>query len=138
MKITKTQLKNLVKECLLEVLAEGLGSEAQVISETRAVAKKTKKRARAARPSALDKIKFDKNLDQKISSTVEGITKDPIMQSIFTDTAKTTLQEQLQHSSTVPVPPGADRATHAAAASNPTDLFEGSSNWAMLAFDETS
>lgn len=131
MKLTRSKLKVIVKECIVEILAEGLGSD--TLTEAKA-ANPSKKLPPPRRNKALDNIKFDK----RISQTVTSMTEDPIMQSIFSDTAKTTLQEQLQHSHTSPtVPAGADAATRAAAMSTPEDLFEGASNWAELAFSQT-
>jgi len=130
MKLTRSKLKVIVKECIVEILAEGLGSD--TLTEVKAP-NPSKKLPPQHRNRALDNIKFDK----RISQTVTSMTEDPIMQSIFSDTAKTTLQEQLQHSHTSPtVPVGADAATRAAAMSTPEDLFEGSSNWAALAFSQ--
>ena len=58
------------------------------------------------------------------------------MSSIFADTAKTTLQEQIgaeKHG----VVQGGDMAQNAVASSNPEELFgETSSNWANLAFSD--
>tara|TARA_Y100000592_G_scaffold58519_1_gene91620 strand:- start:998 stop:1300 length:303 start_codon:yes stop_codon:yes gene_type:complete len=85
------------------------------------------------RSRALDSIKFD----QRVNETASAMTSDPVMQSIFSDTAKTTLQDQLQHTQNAPsIPVGADAAARAAALSSPEDLFEGSSNWAALAFSD--
>ena len=137
MKLTRSSLKRLIKECIVEVLAEGISSEIPIgnISENRsrrrnpitAPAKRTKKRS-----SHLDSIKFDK----KVNEAASTMTDDPVMQSIFADTAKTTLQEQITQGSSVPVPEGADQATRIAATVDPTEIFEGSSNWADLAFSE--
>ena len=132
MKLTKSKLKVLIKECIVEVLSEGLapaGAKNQITESARVSKKKPQAKKRK---SVLDSIKFD----NRINETASSLTDDPVMQSIFSDTAKTTLQEQLNHSSTVSVPPGADRATHAAAAADPSDLFAGSSNWAALAFTD--
>ena len=57
------------------------------------------------------------------------------MQSIFADTVKTTLQDQyVSEKNKSIVPSNADRASFLAAEADPTQLFEGSSNWASLAF----
>jgi hypothetical protein len=136
MKMSRSKLKELIKECIVEVLAEGLGgstalSEASV--KVNPASRKHKKPQTPPRRKVLDSIKFDKRVNEAASS----MTADPVMQSIFSDTAKTTLQDQLQHSNSTPsVPAGADAATRAAALSTPEDLFEGSSNWAALAFNE--
>ena len=134
MKLTKASLKVLIKECIVEVIEEGIGTS-QIGPTLKENAKKRKARPRQStqtRSTALDSIKFDR----KAKDAAKNLTSDPIMQSIFSDTVKTTLQEQITGASAVPVPAGADAAQIAAAKSNPEDLFEGSSNWAELAFSE--
>ena len=133
MKMSRSKLKELIKECIVEVLSEGIG--ASNLSESSAMRTKPKmpQARKTARSRALDSIKFD----QRVNEAASSITSDPVMQSIFSDTAKTTLQDQLQHASSTPsVPIGADAATRAAALSSPEDLFEGASNWAALAFSD--
>ena len=137
MKLSRSKLKELIKECIVEVLSEGIGGAAL----TESSAKKAKpsrnqsqgKSSTRPRRKVLDSIKFD----QRVNEAASSMTEDPVMQSIFSDTAKTTLQDQLQHTHSSPsVPAGADAATRAAALSTPEDLFEGSSNWATLAFND--
>ncbi len=133
MKMSRSKLKELIKECIVEVLAEGIGTSN--LSESSAVRTKPKRpqARKTLRSRALDSIKFD----QRVNETASAMTSDPVMQSIFSDTAKTTLQDQLQHSQNSPsIPVGADAATRAAALSSPEELFEGSSNWATLAFSD--
>ena len=137
MKLTKSSLKKLIKECIVEVLAEGLAADlpAGNISENRSRKKNpaaTSRKRTKKRHSHLDSIKFDK----KVNEAASTMTDDPVMQSIFADTAKTTLQEQTTQGKSVPVPEGADQATRIAAGIDPTEIFEGSSNWADLAFPE--
>ena len=96
MKLTRSSLKILIKECIIEVLSEGIGDESTLtsISENKQPRKKasvTPPKDRKKRSSHLDSIKFDK----KVNNTAEAMTNDPVMQSIFADTAKTTLQEQI-------------------------------------------
>ena len=135
MKLTRSSLKSLIKECIVEVLEEGLNPEVRSstsrISENRSRSSRSSQKNVARRRSPLDNIKFEKKAEQAAAS----ITEDPIMQSIFADTAKTTLQDQFA-SSKSPIPAGADRATIAAASADPVDLFEGSQNWATLAFSD--
>jgi len=134
MKLTRAKLKDLIKECIVEVLAEGLGGATLTEASVKAKpARNHKKTHTHTRRKALDSIKFD----QRVNEAASSMTADPVMQSIFSDTAKTTLQDQLQHTHNSPsIPPGADAATRAAALSTPEDLFEGSSNWATLAFND--
>jgi hypothetical protein len=133
-KLTKKALKGLVKECLIEILSEGISSE--TLTESRKPAKRntSPEREFLSRKKASDNIKFDQNA-KAVSKT---LTEDPVMQSIFADTAKTTLQEQVAAAKRPAVPAGADRAAQIVSQANPEDLFEGNSNWATLAFADSS
>jgi hypothetical protein len=137
MKLTRSSLKNLIKECIVEVLAEGIGADSteSLVSESASPkrSKNTQHKKRGSRRSShLDSIKFDKKVNEAASS----MTDDPVMQSIFADTAKSTLQEQISNGKSVPVPEGADQATRVAASIDPAQVFDGASNWASLAFSE--
>ena len=137
MKLTRSSLKKLIKECIVEVLAEGIGAEntSDIVLEAarpKRSAQSHREKSAPKRSSHLDSIKFDKKVNEAASS----MSSDPIMQSIFADTAKTTLQEQISHSNSVPVPDGADRAARVAASIDPSEIFDGASNWAALAFAE--
>ena len=133
-KLTKNQLKSIVKECLVEILSEGLATSADMIVE----AKKEKTLRKASRPSgrpkrsaALDEGKFNNAAEQRAAS----ITDDPIMRSILADTAKTTLQEQAQADRGQ----GVSMQETAAPGKNIEDIpifAEGAQNWAALAFTE--
>ena len=133
-KLTKTQLKSIVKECLVEILSEGLATSADMIVE----AKKEKTLRKASRPSgrpkrsaALDEVKLNSAAEQRAAS----ITDDPIMRSILADTAKTTLQEQAQADRSK----GVSMQETAAPGKNIEDIpifAEGAQNWAALAFTE--
>ena len=133
-KLTKNQLKSIVKECLVEILSEGLATSADMIVE----AKKEKTLRKASRPSgrpkrnaALDEVKFNNAAEQRAAS----ITDDPIMRSILADTAKTTLQEQAQADRGQ----GVSMQETAAPGKNIEDIpifAEGAQNWAALAFTE--
>lgn len=131
-KLTKTQLKSIVKECLVEILSEGLASSSDIMVE--ASPKKTTRVNREThevikRNPALDQVKFESAAHSRAAS----ITDDPIMQSILADTAKTTLQEMAQADRGQ----GVSLQETAAPGKNIEDLpifAEGSQNWATLAF----
>jgi len=135
-KLTKNQLKSIVKECLVEILAEGLASSTDIMVEARekprAAKKKRTQRAQPARNPALDEVAFNRAAEQRASS----ITDDPIMQSILADTARTTLQEQVHADKGAG---GASMQETVAPGKNIEDIpifTEGAQNWAALAFAE--
>ena len=128
-KISKTLLKNLIKECIVEVLAEGLGNSTTELNESI-------KTSNLKRNTKTKKVK-NENFEKSIQDKTQGITEDPIMAEIFADTARTTLQEQVAADSQKAkfVANGGDAASQAVANSDLGDLFgDATSNWADLAF----
>ena len=125
-KVSRSVLKSLVKECLVEILAEGLVSANNQIKESKKVAAK-RVPARHKKP----RVKKD-----VIPETIMGMTDDPLMQSIFADTARTTLQEQTNaESNSRTVAP--DAISQVVDQNDPADLFgDAADNWASLAFSE--
>ena len=151
MKLTKNHLKLIVKECLVEILEEGIGSESSKITESKSRASNQKRQpASQARSRSLDNISWgddkkvkNNNFEKNVNRVAKEMTSDPILSSILADTAKTTLQEQVERTGPggVSMPSAAmagDAAARATAASNPEDLFGGAAaNWATLAFSDT-
>lgn len=127
MKVTKDLLKTVVKECLIEILAEGLNlsqtKSNNALSNTINESKKTSNRKKTA-----DLIRFE-NI---VKETSTSLTSDPVLSSIFEDTAKTTLQEQYNSPDSIVA---GDRASYTAASNDPADLFgDAADKWANLAF----
>jgi len=149
-KVKRSVLKEIVKECLLEILFEGIDSESGFYEEEEPI-REARQPRRTSRPS--NKPQRKKSLhdmveerqgktskkkvplrEEKVQAAVSELTSDPMMASIFADTAQTTLQEQREgRNSYIP----ADKA--AAVVQNADDLeniFEGAQNWAAIAFNE--
>ena len=136
-KLTKSALKSIVKECLVEILAEGIGSTATLQEGV----KKSTVSAEARRQAEEKRLEqHRKKFEVKVDNTVSELTDDPIMQSIFAETAKTTLQEQMQHDSRPGSSTGQPTPEMISGNSSGIDLeniFEGAaSNWSQLAFAE--
>ena len=128
-KINKALLKNLIKECIVEVLAEGLGNSTTELNESI-------KTSNLKRNTKTKKVK-NENFEKSIQDKTQGITEDPVLAEIFADTARTTLQEQVAADSQKAkfVANGGDAASQAVANSDLGDLFgDATSNWADLAF----
>ena len=146
-KVKRSVLKEIVKECLLEILFEGIDSEPGY-EEDEPIREARQPRRRASRPSprrslssAVEKSQRANNSAPKeglrenvVQAAVSELTSDPTMASIFADTAQTTLQEQNEgRNSYIP----ADNAASAVQSTDDMgDLFEGAGNWAALAFGE--
>lgn len=158
MKVDKELFKSIVKECLVEILSEGLSprsDNSRDLSES--VDRKAKRslpgmdqikeaqqKSLQTRGSYLDQVSFGsktKTRDaeptvDKTKKLVSRVTNDPIMRDILADTASSTLKEQHE----VPGRPSMtatpiDEAAKIVSSADPVDLFGGASEkWASLAF----
>jgi len=151
MKLTKNHLKLIVKECLVEILEEGIGQPTERLSESSSRRKSPKKSAPVrSRSSALDNVSWgasekrvkNSSFEKNVEKVAAEMTSDPVLSSILSDTARTTLQEQVERSgpggTALPTAASGDAAARMAASSSPEDLFSGASeNWATLAFSDT-
>ena len=127
-KVNRNTLKEIVKECLVEILSEGLSGDGRQLKENTARKSIQKKSA--------PKRRLNPNFKKNTDNVVNSVTSDPVMASIFSDTAQTTLQEQTSAENRSPVV-GGDTASQIASQNNPTELFgESSQNWAALAFSD--
>lgn len=158
MKITKSELKMIVKECLVEILSEGLGDTIQHPATTRPSFPSPRPAARIpmgatpsvpvtpsmqARPPArnesanlqLTPRRPPPNFKETIKREAGG---NKIMESILADTAASTLPKMMQNEGRPQIPStaGGGVAEHIVATANPEDLFgdEVASKWADLAF----
>ena len=123
MKMTRTKLKGLVKECLVEILAEGMDSNLSSLQEKR-------KHAEGQRLEERRLVENRKKFETRIEDTVSSLTEDSIMQSILADTAKNTLQEQMSHE-----PRGSGLNAGGTSGIDLGNIFDKtSSNWSKLAF----
>ena len=150
-KLSRTVLKEIVKECIVEIFEESFFSDHNPLSESRQ--KRSTKRPNVnrsqhvanTRPS-LDTVSYSSDVarnemfDNKINSVTKSITSDPLMTEIFRDTAKTTMQSQASAETGRRQPSvlsSGDRAAIKASRSYPMDLFsESASKWATLAFSQ--
>ena len=129
-KLTKSTLKSIVKECLVEILSEGIGSSEDLQESSR----KTRQRNELLRKAEEKRLKEHREkFEVKVDNTINELTDDPVMQSIFADTAKTTLQEQANHDRS----PATATGDHAGSGIDLGEIFSGASaNWSELAFSE--
>ena len=129
-KLSRTELKGIVKECLMEILTEGLRETALEINEAPRSRKRkvSKPRQTNLRPAA-DNVRFT----SAVETTVNKVTNDPLMASLLSDTASTTLQEQINHGDKSSLSTG---GTAGIPIESPDlDIFSGASqNCADLAF----
>jgi hypothetical protein len=134
-KITRSKLKGIVKECLVELLSEGLDPTGDsVMTESR----KRRQKKRLIQEDTARLAAHRKKFETKVSNTVSHATNDPIMQDILEQTARTTLQEQISHepSSTSGLQEMTDGAPVNAGIDLNSIFSEPKQNWATLAFPE--
>ncbi len=158
-KLSKGIIKEIVKECLIEILAEGLVSNNKSQSGASRKSKTLKEnmllssvlgknnsdvKRNKSQPSYLDSIKFknekqSQQKNEKLNQIAASVTKDPILSEMLMDTAHTTLQDQIAAESKkgyVPSGTGDQAQKIVESSSDPSELFgkEASSKWASLAF----
>ena len=157
-RLSRSVLKGIVKECIVEILQESFFAPEQSAmiqerNDTSTKNRRNKKRNTKKRMSLSESISTEESnskmvrnesFDRKIDNIANNMTTDPVFADIFKDTANTTLQAQLGAESNrlstmnIASQPGADKATILASQSDPTELFSESANkWAALAFSDS-
>ena len=109
-KLTKGMLKGIVKECLVEILSEGIGgvAAAPLVEATRSRRRPTQQSSphQKRKTSIFDQMDRSfaintpvpkQGFNEAVHMASKMATDNPILQEILTNTAKTTLQDQLQH-----------------------------------------
>ena len=132
MGISKADLKPIIKEILLEILAEGLGSNTGSKPVRKARKRKTLQSSGKRQMQKLDMSPAnDPDYQQTIKESAMELTDNPILQSIFQDTATTTYQDQAGAA-------GPRQAQYGDPGRQDTDIDmfigDGESHWADLAF----
>jgi hypothetical protein len=97
-KISRALLKGIVKECLVEILSEGISADSGSLALTEYKEHKSKKTAKLRmRQEEARLTEHREKFETRVTDTVSNVTDDPIMREILADTAKTTLQEQMSN-----------------------------------------
>lgn len=162
-KLTRTVLKEIVKECIVEIFEESFfNPNGGMINEskssranhsrqntTRLKRPVIKEQHYSKKASYLDNVSYgnkntqqekNKNFERKVNTLTSRVTNDPVMSEIFKDTAATTLQSQNSADTkrgvgNAAVMVNGDAAAKAVSQSDPTELFaESAGKWATLAF----
>ena len=132
-KLLKSELKAIVKECLVEILSEGIS--------TTNMSQKTHGQSPPQRRAAFDHVSWAKETERAETKSPDSravansLTSDPILAEVLADSQRT-MVEQMQAENRGPAASSGDFAQRKASSSDPMDLFsESSSNWAALAFN---
>lgn len=138
MSITKNQLKSIVKECLLEILSEGIGNSATSIAESK---KTAAVKSPLGLPAVMQQNASRTRFNGIPTNTLKEVIKresggNKVMADILADTAATSLPAMLENDRTKLAAPPAGVAERAVANHSPEQLFgeETASKWAALAF----
>lgn len=136
MKISKPQLKAIIKECLIELLAEGLGGNLNEAVAVRTVHQTLEHK----KPILPSRQPIRSNVSSALTEAVRASSGgNAVLQDILADTAATTLQTQMGAESRGPAV-ATDAVSMVVAEHSPEDLFgsEAASKWADLAFNSPS
>ena len=152
-RLSRNELKGIVKECLVEILQEGIDTVVLTGKPTR-MSESKQRQPDVSKPirrrSVLDKKLMGAQKDKKELSTsaelaANSMTEDPVLASILKDTALTTMQEQAGSDRKGPggiftaSAASGDNAARVAANNDPAELFSESANkWEALAFPDTA
>ena len=90
--MTKTELKSIIKECLLEILTDGLGESLNEVKQKKVQAQKIVEAKEHERRMQLRK--------KEVADSVSYITDDPVLRKVLSHTAQTTLKEQMANDRT--------------------------------------
>ena len=142
MKLTKSELKSIVKECLIEILNEGLGALGSPSQQTQTVQKtiSSSQLSDSSKPSGpplqlTPRRPPPSQMREAIKREAGG---NKVMESIFADTAASTLQNMIRNESRPQIPStaGGGVVEHLVAANTPEEIFgdDVTSKWANLAF----
>tara|TARA_B100000214_G_C23955778_1_gene622741 strand:- start:305 stop:709 length:405 start_codon:yes stop_codon:yes gene_type:complete len=128
-KLSKSDLKEIVRECLLEILTEGAGSRSSQRPSPPA----------SSRRAAFDHVTWasEKAAEREpvdYAQTARSLTDNNILAEVLADSQKTMI-DQMQAEKMGKSALAGDFAERKVATSDPTDLFsEASQNWEALAF----
>ncbi len=139
-KLLRSELKSIVKECLVEILSEGLENNLSYEKSNQVqkrVQESKKNVGRAQRGSHLDNIHYGKK-KSNIKNLKTNLTENPVLNDILADTAISTLTEQASAESrrgSASIAAQGDTAAKTVDRASPEELFGGvSDKWASLAF----
>ena len=134
-KLLKSELKEIVKECLVEILNEGIMPSAKVhVRSQQDIPKRSQRRKSFDHVSWASEIERPESTDQNLREVANSLTSDPILAEVLAD-SKRTMLDQIAAEKKGAVSSAGDFAQRKVSESDPMALFENSRNWASLAFD---
>ncbi len=126
--MTRNQLKVIIKECLVEMLTDGMKSS--TVSESQL--------SKRQPPTQTPRQPVRQNVKSQHENVIKQVTNDPVMAAIFADTMQTTLVEQVSADRNKQLASiGGDVASRAmASVEDPTEVFgeDMTAKWNAAAF----
>jgi hypothetical protein len=137
-KLLRSELKNIVKECLVEILSEGLSSDLTNISEKN----KTELNESLLPGRRKSRLKDSRGSNMPIQNRhveiANSLTDDPILASVLAESHQTAQNQNDAEKAGIHAMAG-DTAARVAATSDPMEIFGESANqWAQLAFSDSN
>lgn len=138
MKASRSELKSIIKECLLEILNEGLGANPQINNKIQRplpqplfTESSRRNQQSNRRPTASSMP--SPQLREAVRAEAGG---NKVMEAILADTAASTLPKMLQNEGKAPMNVPGGLAEQVVASADPDQIFgeEVTSKWANLAF----
>jgi len=136
-KLLKSELKEIVKECLVEILSEGIGLDTNN-QRTRKNLNESK-----SKKAGFDHAEWSRDFNNpettsgpSAEDSARALTDDPILAEVLADSQRTMLNQMSAERAGISSMAG-DHAAREAASSDPLSLFgESAGNWASLAFSD--
>lgn len=135
--MNRNEMKSLVKECLMEILRDGIGSAAQSSippqQQRQGIVQAAQRGRQAIDAPRQQRPLPTQNLKEAIKREAGG---NKVMESILADTAASTLPQMLKSESKVPQHQPRGIVEKVIAETTPEEIFgsETASRWADLAF----
>lgn len=140
MAISKSQLKSIVKECLIEILSEGIGQSSGQLAERLHKPLNKSQPAVVTQSSILQQNAAKTRMQLSSNALKEAIKResggDKIMADILADTAANSLPTMLENDRSKTHLPPTGTVERLVASATPDQLFgeDAASKWAALAF----
>jgi len=137
MKTSRDELKTIVKQCLIEILSEGIGANKFLAPQTQKISGFSEQRTRMGSRQGFDPA-LDTPVKQPPSQLKEAIRREAggnkLMESIFADTAATTMMVSGDGGAPVHAMTQQEQFS-----GNPEQVFgeESAGRWASLAFADS-
>lgn len=137
--MNRNEMKSLVKECLLEILRDGIGN-VSTASQSYPYPQQGTPRQQKQIVAHQRQHPSNKQVIQNVSHLKETIRREAggnrVMESILADTAASTLPKMLQNDTRTPQPQAQGLVERVVASATPEEIFgdETTSRWADLAF----